>query len=80
MAEFVRSNFDLWSLFHKEKTTDIAIIRGVFQTRLYEAISRMKRRGLFRSGTQVRDLYSELLIPKHITSTWNLQGELRAIK
>ena len=34
----------------------------------------------FRSGKHVRDLYAELLVPKHVTKAWQHGVELRALK
>ena len=79
MAERMQINYDLCSLFRDNKAVEINAVKKNSEMQVISTISQAKVWDPFRSGKHVRDLYAEMLIPKHITATWQ-RGELRALK
>ena len=79
MAERMQISSDLCSLFRDEKAIEIAVIKKNCEMETSSTILQSKPWDPFRGGKHTRDLYAELLIPKHITKEWE-RGELRALK
>ena len=71
--------YDLCSLLQENKALDIDGVRKSCEMRVATVISKAKIWNPFTKGKHVRDLLTELLIPKHITEKWKY-GELRALK
>ena len=79
MAERMQIKYDLCSLFQDNKAVEIDAVKKNCEMKAISAISQTKIWDPLRSGKHARDLYAELLIPKHITKTWQCE-ELRALK
>ena len=80
MAERMQINYGLRSLFRDNKGVEIDALKRNCERNVFLAISKANVWDPFRSGKHVRDLYAELLVPKHITKGWQQGAELRALK
>ena len=79
MAERMQIEYDLCSLF-RDKAVEIDAVKKNCEMKVITAISQAKIWDPFRSGKHVRDLYAELLVPKHVTKVWQRGVELPALK
>ena len=66
--------------FEINKAVEIGAVKKSCEMKVITAISQAKIWDPFRSGKHVRDLYAELLVPKHVTKAWQRGVELRALK
>ena len=76
MAEHMQIEYDLCSLFRDNKAVEIGAVKKNCEMKVITAISHAKIWDPFRSGKHVRDLYAELLVPKHVTKAWQRGVEL----
>ena len=79
MAERMQIKYDLCSLLRDNKAIEIDVVKKSCERKALLGISQAKVWDPFRGGKHVRDLYAELLIPKHVTNKWGY-GELCALK
>ena len=79
MQMSMQIKYDLCSLLENNKLSNIEGVRKDAEMKVTSFISKSKRWNPFQKGKNGRDLSSELLIPKHITESWQC-GELRALK
>ncbi|XP_028416109.1 uncharacterized protein LOC114539696 [Dendronephthya gigantea] len=81
MADDMQISSELCSFFRDEKAIQIESIRKECEMKALSKVEQTKAWDAFRGGKHTRDLYAELLIPRHITKEWKRQGgELRALK
>ena len=80
MAECMQIEYDLCLLFRDNKAVEIGAVKKNCEMKVITAISQAKIWDTFQSGKHVRDLYAELLVPKHVTKAWQRGVELRALK
>ena len=67
------------TLLREERSRDIEAVRISCETKVSSILSKIKPWNPFAKGKNGRDLCTELLVPKHLTSVWQ-RGELRALK
>ena len=74
----MQMNYDLHSLFRENKSFRIDVLRKELQKEVQPIISKTKTWD-FCARKHLRDLGTEMLIPKHLTDKWQ-RDKLRAVK